>query len=86
MGALRAAELASYGMIGVGEVFSAFHRNELEDDDEVALLHGPAESQYKQLSEAMVNIRASFNAAVLQGILSRIEADRLVGIGKAIAA
>src|SRR5262245_23975176 len=35
MGALRAAELHTFGMIGVGEVFEAFRDGHLEDDDEV---------------------------------------------------
>src|SRR4051812_48389616 len=32
MGALRAAELAAFGMVGVGAVFKAFFTGELEDD------------------------------------------------------
>ena len=31
----------------------------LEDDDEVAVLHGPEELGYPPLTEAMVNIRAT---------------------------
>src|SRR6266446_2586246 len=41
MGALRAAELAECGMVGVGSIFEAFHSGALEDDDEVAVTHGP---------------------------------------------
>ena len=37
MGALRAAELHSYGMRGVGRIFEAFRDGVLEDDDEVAV-------------------------------------------------
>src|SRR5262245_14346113 len=35
MGALRAAELHAYGMIGVGQIFEQFKSGFLEDDDEV---------------------------------------------------
>ncbi|MEY4546504.1 MAG: hypothetical protein RL685_2699 [Pseudomonadota bacterium] len=84
MGALRAVELAPFGMIGVGQIFAAFHRNELEDDDEVAIVHGPPDSNYKSLSEAMVNIRATLTAAVDAGRLSRLEEEALVSIGKAL--
>src|SRR5215470_18896878 len=42
MGALRAAELHPFGMQGVGSIFEAYRSGELEDDDEVAVLHGPA--------------------------------------------
>src|SRR5690606_7891959 len=41
MGALRAAELDVHGMIGVGVVYELFRRGELEEDDEVAVVHGP---------------------------------------------
>src|SRR3954453_16869600 len=52
-GALRAAELAPFGMEGVGEIFAAFRDGTLTDDDEVAVAHGPAESGYRAVSEAM---------------------------------
>src|SRR5688572_32760283 len=45
MGALRAAELQPFGMIGVGQVFQAYRRGHLTDDDEVAVAHGPARSE-----------------------------------------
>jgi hypothetical protein len=57
MGALRAAELAAFGMVGVGKVFEAFRDAVLEDDDEVAVVHAPAEHGFRPVSEAMVNIR-----------------------------
>ena len=38
MGALRAAELAPFGMIGVGEIFNMLTDGRLEDDDEVTLV------------------------------------------------
>ena len=63
MGALRAAELAPFGMHGVGEIFEAFRDGRLEDDDEVALTHGAADENYRPLSEAMVNIRSTLRQA-----------------------
>jgi hypothetical protein len=84
MGAIRAAELAPFGMVGVGEVFRSFHTKEIEDDDEVAVAHGPASSGYRALSEAMVNIRATLEAAVAARVLTRATADRLTAIGKAL--
>jgi len=70
MGALRAAELHSFGMRGVGSIFEAYRRGELEDDDEVAVLHGPGEAGYVALSEPMVNIRATLGQAETTGIVS----------------
>jgi hypothetical protein len=57
IGALRAAELAPFGMEGVGEIYKWYRRGILEDDDEVAIAHGPAETGFEPVSEAMVNIR-----------------------------
>ncbi|WP_114394031.1 TfuA-like protein [Oleisolibacter albus] len=70
MGALRAAELHGFGMVGVGAIFSAFLDGRLEDDDEVAVTHGPAELGYPLLSEAMVNIRRTLSDAHAAGVLS----------------
>jgi hypothetical protein len=57
MGALRAAELRSVGMIGVGAIYRAFARGELTADDEVAVAHLPAEHGYRAVSDALVNLR-----------------------------
>ena len=70
MGALRAAELAPFGMIGVGWVYEAFRNGLLTDDDEVAVEHGPAELDYASTSEAMVNIRRTLAAAERDKIIS----------------
>lgn len=82
MGALRAAELADFGMAGVGAIFRDFASGVLTDDDEVAVVHGPAELGYPPLSHAMVDIRDSCTAAVACGVLSAAVASRLVSIAK----
>ncbi|WP_437757058.1 TfuA-like protein [Sorangium sp. So ce1389] len=69
MGALRAVELAPFGMEGVGAVFEAYQRAELADDDEVAVAHAPAAYGYRPLSVAMVNIRATLAAAEERGVI-----------------
>ncbi|WP_437585367.1 TfuA-like protein [Sorangium sp. So ce1000] len=70
MGALRAVELHPFGMEGVGAIFEAFQRGELEDDDEVAVIHAPAEDGYRPLSDAMVNIRSTLAKAASEGVIS----------------
>lgn len=75
MGALRAAELSAYGMQGVGKVFEAYASGELEDDDEVAVLHGDKSHGYPALSEAMVNIRQTLTAAAAVGVISPEQAE-----------
>jgi hypothetical protein len=82
MGALRAAELASFGMVGVGKIFEAFLDGTLEDDDEVAVLHGPADAAFLGLSEAMVNIRATMARAEVANVLSSATRTALERIGK----
>ncbi|MBV5331336.1 tfuA protein, partial [bacterium] len=74
MGALRAAELHVFGMVGIGRVFADYRDLIHEDDDEVAVIHGPAELGYPALSEAMVNIRATIAQAVVERVLTTEEA------------
>ena len=77
MGALRAAELDRWGMVGVGAVYAAYRDRRVVADDEVALLHGPAEAGYPAFSQPLVNIRATLTAAVAAGLLT---ADAAAGI------
>jgi hypothetical protein len=82
MGALRAAELHPFGMHGVGRIFEAYREGELEDDDEVAVIHGPQETGYLALSEAMVNIRGTLAAAERAGVIAAPTRDRLISSAK----
>lgn len=70
LGALRAAELGSFGMRGAGWIYRAFRDGTLDRDDEVAVRHAAAGDGYRPLSEAMVNIRRTLEAAQRQGIIS----------------
>ena len=81
MGALRAAELAPFGMRGVGRVFEAFRdgiwpgfSEVFEDDDEVAVVHAPAELGHAPLSDAMVDLRDTLLAACADGVITFSEA------------
>ncbi|MDT8358290.1 MAG: TfuA-related McrA-glycine thioamidation protein [Methanomicrobiaceae archaeon] len=75
MGALRAAEMADFGMEGVGEVFRMYRDGELVSDDEVALVFDPF--TLTPLSEPMVNIRYALRCARDAGTLSREEAEAI---------
>lgn len=81
-GALRAAELDSFGMQGIGRVYENFRDGVLEDDDEVAVLHGPEELGYPPITEAMVNIRATLDEAARSGIIAPALAASLADIAK----
>jgi len=91
MGALRACELEQFGMVGVGRIFAAYRNGVFppytgevfEDDDEVAVIHGPAESGYPS-SEALVNIRCTLAKAADEGVITRELRDGLVSIAKGV--
>ena len=90
MGALRAAELQALGMVGCGKIFEAYQKSVLppyvdevfEDDDDVAVTHGPSELGYKPLSEAMVNIRYTLAKAQQLNIVDLQSRDTLIKIAK----
>ncbi len=82
MGALRAAELADFGMQGVGEIFQDYQSGKLEDDDEVAVTHGPPELGYPALSEPMVSIRATLNYAAAEKALPKSVAAEIGAFAK----
>jgi hypothetical protein len=84
LGALRAAELDTFGMHGVGWVYRAFRQETLDRDDEVAVRHGTAEDGYRPLSEAMVNIRRTLAAATDQRVISAATAGVLLAVGTAL--
>ena len=84
MGALRAAELHRFGVRGVGRIFEAFRDGTLEDDDEVAVVHGPAELGFLPVSEPMVNIRATLARAEADGVLSAAGRRSLESVGKSL--
>ncbi len=82
MGALRAAELARFGMKGVGEIFESFQAGALEDDDEVAVAHGDASTRYRAISEAMVNVRATLRRAEEAGVIGPETSRRFERLAK----
>lgn len=82
MGALRAAELADLGMRGVGEIFEGYRSGRIVDDDEVAVLHGPAERDYAPLTDALVNVRATLHSAKNAGTLNAAEAARILEVAR----
>jgi hypothetical protein len=81
IGALRAAELHSFGMRGVGEVFEWYRDGLIDADDEVAIHHASRELGYKPLSEALVNIRKTLQAAVRDKIIQETTRQTLIEIG-----
>lgn len=69
MGALRAAECAPYGMIGVGKIFRAYHDGTRLADADVAVLHGPQEMNFMPLTVALVDAEAAIDNLYQQATL-----------------
>jgi hypothetical protein len=84
MGALRAAELAPFGMRGVGGVFEAYRSGRLVDDADVALLHADAENDFRPLTLPLVAVVAAAEAALAAGVLPERAARTLFEAARAI--
>ncbi len=84
MGALRAAELADFGMVGIGSVYESYVTGETTDDDEVAVIHGPRELGFPALSIAMVDIRATLAAAQAANVINSATAERMAAEAKSL--
>jgi hypothetical protein len=84
MGALRASELDVFGMVGIGKIYESYRAGRyapftdaFEDDDEVAVSHGPPEAACIPVSAAMVDLRETLAAAEAAGAISRCTRDVL---------
>lgn len=84
MGALRAAELSAFGMQGVGRVFEAYRDGVIDDDDEVAVIHGPEEMGYRSRTVPLVNMRATLAKAMAEGLISSEAHDATVDAAKSL--
>ncbi len=82
LGALRAAELAPYGMVGNGVVFDMYRQHVIDADDEVAVAHteGP---EYRKTTTPLVNIRHAVAMAQQHGAVTvRQAADMVAAAGQ----
>jgi hypothetical protein len=77
MGALRAAECQSFGMVGVGRIFDDYASGAVVDDAAVALLHAPKELGFRAMTVPIVNIRATVERLCDQQIFSAEEAQEI---------
>lgn len=82
MGALRAAECAAFGMVGIGAIYRQYATGETVDDCDVALLHAPKELGYAPLTVPLVNVRPTLRCLVQQQALT---AEHATEVEKAAA-
>jgi len=80
MGALRASELDSYGMIGMGKIYEMYRSGTLESDDEVAVTFD-AETM-EALSVPLVNVRATLESALERGVVTHERAGAILEVAK----
>ncbi|HOV67995.1 MAG TPA: TfuA-like protein, partial [Methanoregulaceae archaeon] len=74
--------LDSLGMIGIGEVYHRFRSGALESDDEVALVYDPESGC--ALSEPLVNMRATLEAAVQARTVSAEDAESVLRAARSL--
>ena len=82
MGALRASELDTLGMEGVGEIYQLYKSGKIESDDEVALIFDPESGT--ALSAPLVNIRYILELAVEHGLIDGNQRDLLFRAAKSL--
>ena len=82
-GALRAAELAPYGMQGIGNIYRLYRRAAIADDDEVCVTHAIAEMDFMPLSEPMISIRYTLRDLRRRGVISGAEETAIAAALKA---
>jgi len=82
MGALRAAEMDTLGMVGIGEIYRMYKSGELIADDEVALVFDPVSG--KSLSEPLINIRFTLKRALDEGMIDAAAHETLLASARSL--
>jgi hypothetical protein len=80
MGALRASELDTLGMTGIGYVYNQYASGEVDSDDDVAVMLDS--ETLEALSEPLINMKYVFTNAVKENIITNDEKDELQSIAK----
>ena len=63
LGAIRAAEMERYGMIGKGKIYQWFKNGDITRDPDVAVGHGSAEEDFQSFTVPIVNIKSTLEAS-----------------------
>lgn len=80
MGALRASELDSLGMHGIGYVYNQYATGKIVSDDDVAVMLDS--ETLEALSVPLINMDYVFNNAYAENIITKNEKDELLKIAK----
>jgi len=84
MGALRGAECARFGMVGLGRIFRDYQSGRRVSDADVAVLHGPEEVGFMPLTVSLAD--AEYTALMLfrRRHISRCITARLLGSARSL--
>ncbi len=80
MGALRASELDTLGMTGIGYVYNQYASGEVDSDDDVAVMLDS--ETLEPLSEPLINMKYVFENAADENVLTLDEKEELLAIAK----
>ena len=80
MGALRASELDTLGMKGIGYVYEQYSTGNVTSDDDVAVMLDS--ETLEQLSEPLINMEYTFTKAVEKNIITSKQKEELLSIAK----
>ncbi|MFG2715255.1 TfuA-like protein [Streptomyces goshikiensis] len=83
IGALRAAELAPFGMLGVGAIYTSYIRGEIDGDDEVAVGQAP-DGEWDALTWPVVNLRHVLHLAQAAEVVDEERATHLLEALRAV--
>lgn len=82
MGALRAVECQSMGMLGVGWIFQKYVEGFLRADDEVALLFDPR--SHRATTIPLVNVRWALQIAIEEGMIPGASESALIEFARTV--
>jgi len=82
MGALRASELDSFGMLGIGWVYRRFARCSVRRDDDVALIYSPLDFVPRTIP--VVNVEYWMETLRRQGTVTRLDAAAVVRVARKV--
>jgi hypothetical protein len=85
MGALRAADLADFGMIGCGRIFRWYDEGVITDESEVSVLYyRRPDGSYVSATVPLVNVRAALDKAVEVEVLELEKAEAIFNFAASI--
>lgn len=78
MGALRAADLYSMGMIGIGEVYNMYRLGICTSDADVAVVYDFSNAAYKELTISLVHVRSLLQGLENKQLIDAIKSRKLL--------